>query len=162
MSPGPLHSVSVAAAVVDDRGCVLAVRRRDNGHWEPPGGVLELDEPIHDGLRREVEEETGLLVEPDVLTGVYKNLARGVVALVFRCHLTGGAERTSAETDRVAWLTADQVRDRMREAYAVRLLDALPHRTTSGGPFPRRRTRHVVSREQRPVSAGTRSGKVGT
>ncbi len=54
------HSVSVAAAVVDADGRILVIRRRDNGHWEPPGGVLELDETIEDGLRREVLEETGL------------------------------------------------------------------------------------------------------
>ena len=121
----PRHSVSVAAAVIDDRGRALAIRRRDNGHWEPPGGVLELGETIYDGLRREVAEETGLLVEPDALTGVYKNMTRGIVALVFRCHVVGGTERTSSETDRIAWLTPDQVRERMTEAYAVRLLDAL-------------------------------------
>ncbi len=126
MPPGPLHSVSVAAAALDGHGRVLAIRRRDNGHWEPPGGVLELHEVVHDGLRREVEEETGLRVEPDVLTGIYKNLTRGVVALVFGCHVVGGTERTSDETDRVAWLTPDQVHERMTEAYAVRLLDAFP------------------------------------
>lgn len=121
----PRHSVSVAAAVIDDRGRALAIRRRDNGHWEPPGGVLELGETIHDGLRREVAEETGLLVEPDAVTGVYKNMTHGIVALVFRCHVVGGVERTSAETDRIDWLTPDQIRERMTEAYAVRLLDAL-------------------------------------
>ena len=47
--------------------------------------MLELAEGIHDGLRREVREETGLDVEPITLTGIYKNLARGIVALVFRC-----------------------------------------------------------------------------
>jgi ADP-ribose pyrophosphatase YjhB (NUDIX family) len=51
--------------------------------------VLELAESIHDGLRREVREETGLDVEPIALTGVYKNLTRGIVALVFRCKITG-------------------------------------------------------------------------
>ncbi|GAA5034289.1 NUDIX hydrolase [Actinopolymorpha pittospori] len=126
MSPAPLHSVSVAAAVIDDDGRILAIRRRDNSHWEPPGGVIELGETIHDGLRREVNEETGLVVEPDALTGVYKNMNRGIVALVFRCYLVGGSEHTSSETDRVAWLTPDEVRNRMSEAYAVRLLDALP------------------------------------
>jgi 8-oxo-dGTP diphosphatase len=39
--------------------------------------VLELTESIHDGLRREVREETGLGVEPITLTGVYKNITRG-------------------------------------------------------------------------------------
>ena len=66
------HSVSVAAVVVDHDGRVLVARRRDNGRWEPPGGVLELDESIPEGLRREVYEETGLTVYPDALTGVYK------------------------------------------------------------------------------------------
>ena len=42
-------------------------QRRDNGHWEPPGGVLELDESILDGARREVREETGLHIEPERL-----------------------------------------------------------------------------------------------
>ena len=71
---GPRHSVSVAAAIVDEVGRFLAVRRRDNGRWEPPGGVLELDETIQVGLVREVREETGLEVEPQALTGVYKNM----------------------------------------------------------------------------------------
>ena len=37
----------------------------------------------------EVREETGLDVRVDRLTGVYKNLHRGVVALVFRCSPLG-------------------------------------------------------------------------
>ena len=75
------HSVSVAAAIIDDEGRFLAIRRADNGAWEPPGGVLELDESIEAGLIREVEQETGLQVEPTALTGVYKNMCRGIVAL---------------------------------------------------------------------------------
>lgn len=70
--------------VIDDQDRVLVVKRRDNGEWQIPGRVLELDESIHAGLRREVLEETGLLVEPQRLTGVYNNLRLGVVALVFR------------------------------------------------------------------------------
>jgi 8-oxo-dGTP diphosphatase len=125
MSPSPRHSVSVAAAVVREDGRMLAIRRRDNGHWEPPGGVLELDESIEHGLRREVEEETGLIVQPEALTGVYKNMTHGIVALVFRCRLAGGTSHTTAESDKIAWLTPDQIQQRMTEAYAVRLLDAL-------------------------------------
>lgn len=40
------HSVSVAGAIVDDAGRALLIRRRDNGRWEPPGGVLEAGETI--------------------------------------------------------------------------------------------------------------------
>jgi 8-oxo-dGTP diphosphatase len=123
--PTARHSVSVAAAVVNEQGKVLAIRRSDNGHWEPPGGILELDESIHEGLIREVQEETGLRVEPERLTGVYKNLRRGIVALVFRCHVLTGRPRTGAEAAEIAWLGPDEISDRMDEAYAVRLLDAL-------------------------------------
>lgn len=81
----PLHSVSVAGVVVREDGRLLAIRRADNGTWELPGGVLELDETPETGVRREVLEETGIHVEVDELTGVYKNTTRGIVALVFRC-----------------------------------------------------------------------------
>jgi 8-oxo-dGTP diphosphatase len=125
MPDSPRHSVSVAAVVVDDTGRALLIRRRDNGHWEPPGGVLELGEEISDGLRREVAEETGLQVEPSALTGVYKNMAQGIVALVFRCHQTGGTLATASETAALRWATRAQVEDLADPAYAIRVLDAL-------------------------------------
>src|SRR5688572_12718372 len=103
------HSVSVAAVVVDDQDRVLVVQRRDNGKWEIPGGILELDESIHAGLRREVEEETGLLVEPERLTGVYKNMKLGVVALVFRARVAGGSAGSTEESAAVEWWTSDRV-----------------------------------------------------
>jgi ADP-ribose pyrophosphatase YjhB (NUDIX family) len=115
----------VAAAIVDDHDRILAIRRRDNGHWEPPGGVLELDETIEDGLAREIFEETGLTVTADRLTGVYKNLTRGIVALMFRCSIVSGTAARSDEAAEIAWLSADEIVERMDEAYAVRMLDAL-------------------------------------
>ncbi len=66
MPDTPKHSVSVAGIVVRDDGRVLAVRRRDNGQWEPPGGVLELAETFDHGVRREVFEETGIEVQVSV------------------------------------------------------------------------------------------------
>ncbi|WP_418957572.1 NUDIX hydrolase [Streptomyces tritici] len=121
----PLHSVSVAGAVVREDGRLLAIRRADNGTWELPGGVLELAEAPEAGVVREVFEETGIQVEVDELTGVYKNTTRGIVALVFRCKPSGGSERTSDESTAVDWLTPEEVSERMAEVYAVRLLDAL-------------------------------------
>ncbi|MEU8527875.1 NUDIX domain-containing protein [Streptomyces sp. NPDC048629] len=121
----PLHSVSVAGAVVREDGRLLAIRRADNGRWELPGGVLELTEAPEAGVVREVFEETGIQVEVDELTGVYKNTTRGIVALVFRCKPYGGTERTSEESTAVDWLTPAEIEERMGEVYAIRLLDAL-------------------------------------
>jgi 8-oxo-dGTP pyrophosphatase MutT (NUDIX family) len=111
--------------VTDDAGRVLVIQRRDNGQWQVPGGVLELEESVHAGVRREVEEETGLVVEPGRLTGVYKNLRIGVVALVFRAHAVGGVTHPTDESAQVDWWTPDQVTAGMSEAFAVRVLDAL-------------------------------------
>jgi NUDIX domain len=60
-------------------------------------------------MRREVREETGLDVEPETLTGVYKNMKRGIVALVFRCKVTGGEPGLSDETEAFRWATEADV-----------------------------------------------------
>ncbi len=119
------HSVSVAGVIIDDQGRALLIQRRDNGHWEAPGGVLELDEDITTGLLREVREETGLHVEPVTLTGVYKNMARGIVALVFRCKVVGGEPTTSDESRDLRWVTGEEVSSLADEAFAIRVLDAM-------------------------------------
>lgn len=122
----PRHSVSVAAAIFDESGeNVLLIKRRDNGHWEPPGGVLELDETIEDGLRREIREETGAQIRIGPLTGVYKNMQRGIVALVFRCSLASSFTDSSSEASQIRWHPVDVIPRVMSEAYAARVLDAL-------------------------------------
>jgi len=120
------HSVSVAGIVVNDRGQVLVIRRRDNGHWEPPGGVLEIGESFEAGVRREVVEETGYRVSVDRLTGVYKNMNRAVVALVFRCTPLDEARRTTDdEAASIRWVDSAEAASLMDPAYAIRVTDAL-------------------------------------
>ncbi|GAA3657859.1 NUDIX domain-containing protein [Lentzea roselyniae] len=126
----PKHSVSVAGVVVDSSDRVLAIRRRDNGDWQAPGGVLELTESFEDGLRREVAEETGVSIEVERLTGVYKNLTLGVVALVFRCQPTTSAAERTDEASEIRWMSLDEVREYMSPAFAVRVLDAFATQTS--------------------------------
>ncbi|MFD0688455.1 NUDIX hydrolase [Actinomadura fibrosa] len=124
MTALPRHSVAVAGIVIDDQGRALLIRRPENGRWEPPGGVLELEETFADGVRREVKEETGLDVEPEALTGIYKNMARGIVALAFRCRLLGGTLTTNPEADAFRWASPDEVATLTNEVFAYRILDA--------------------------------------
>lgn len=133
MNDLPRHSVSVTGIVFRDDGRVLAIQRSDDNRWVPPGGVLELAETPAEGVAREVLEETGLKVQAERLTGVYKNMLRGVVTLAFRCRLIDGQERRTDEAKRVAWLTVDQAENDMPEARAIRVLDAL---SENGGSLP--------------------------
>jgi ADP-ribose pyrophosphatase YjhB (NUDIX family) len=121
----PRHSVSVTGIVVREDGRVLAIQRRDDNRWVPPGGVLELAETPADGVAREVLEETGIKVRADRLTGVYKNMNRGVVSLAFRCSVIGGRDHSTSEARKVTWMTIEEARRDMVEARAVRVTDAL-------------------------------------
>ncbi|MDV7189072.1 NUDIX hydrolase [Mycolicibacterium fortuitum] len=124
MAATPKHSVSVAGIVVRDDGRVLVIKRDDNGHWEAPGGVLELDESFEAGVQREVLEETGLTVTVEGLTGVYKNLTHGIVALVYRCRPAGGEPHATEEAREICWMTTEEVQSAMVPAFAARVLDA--------------------------------------
>lgn len=128
----PRHSVSVTGVVLRNSH-VLAIRERRNGRWVPPGGVLELNEDPHDGVAREVLEETGVYVQAVKLTGVYKNMPLGVVSLTFLCRPLSGEPHPTDEAAEAAWITVDQARTHMVEARAIRVLDAL----CSDGPFVR-------------------------
>jgi hypothetical protein len=51
-------------------------------------------------------------------------MTRGIIALVFRCKITGGDLRASDETTAFRWATEADIADLADEAYAVRILDA--------------------------------------
>lgn len=128
----------MTAAILGD-GRLLGVYRPENDRWEAPGGYLERDEAIDEAVRRTVWQETGLLVRPVILTGVYKDMAHGEVAVVFRCTLIGNSVDRHVDGARARWLSAEEVRSLMDDSSAERLLDALrlgPPRIQSHLPEP--------------------------
>ena len=52
-------------------GKVLLQRRKDNGLWGDHGGSVELSEKVEDAVRREMQEETGLLPGKLEFLGIY-------------------------------------------------------------------------------------------
>ena len=67
------------------------------GVWAQPGGFLEVDETVHQAAIRETWEETGLLVEPGDIIGLYTRLEASVVTIAFEARIVGG---TAAPTPR--------------------------------------------------------------
>lgn len=64
--------LGVVMIPIQPDGQVVLVRRRDNGLWSLPGGLVEWGEDIVTAARRELAEETGLeLLRVDRLVGVY-------------------------------------------------------------------------------------------
>lgn len=59
-------------SVVISNGCVLVIRRKDSpgrGCYALPGGFLNTDEKIKDGILRELKEETKIRIPPGKLIG---------------------------------------------------------------------------------------------
>jgi 8-oxo-dGTP pyrophosphatase MutT (NUDIX family) len=65
--------VFASAIIRDDRRRILFQHRGDFDRWGLPGGVLEPGESILQALVREVREETGLMVTPGRLVGLYSS-----------------------------------------------------------------------------------------
>ncbi len=61
-----LTTDAVVFCVIDEKLMVLLVKRGNDpykGMWSFPGGFLEDDEELIDGMKRELEEETGLKIK---------------------------------------------------------------------------------------------------
>lgn len=66
----PIPGTSIIPILPDGR--IVLIRRRDNGQWGLPGGIVDWGEDISTAVRRELAEETGLeLVKIRRLVGVY-------------------------------------------------------------------------------------------
>jgi ADP-ribose pyrophosphatase YjhB (NUDIX family) len=67
--PSPISTGD--AAIIDDAGCILLIRRADNQQWAMPGGVFAVGETPAEGAVREAFEETGVRCEPITLAAVH-------------------------------------------------------------------------------------------
>lgn len=59
------------AAIIDDNGRLLLIRRADNGLWAMPGGSLDVGETPAQGAIREAMEESGVASAAVALVGVW-------------------------------------------------------------------------------------------
>ncbi|WP_028849639.1 NUDIX hydrolase [Thermocrispum municipale] len=106
---------SVTVAVQDRRGRILLVHKTDNDLWALPGGGHEIGESISETAVREVKEETGVIVEPTGIIGLYTDPnhvmayddgeVRQQFSICFSARLVGGEPRQDGtETSEVRWV----------------------------------------------------------
>jgi ADP-ribose pyrophosphatase YjhB (NUDIX family) len=61
----PVPRLGCGALILRDDGRILLVQRRrppEAGYWGLPGGKVDFMEAVEDAVRREVAEETGLII----------------------------------------------------------------------------------------------------
>ena len=111
--------VAVSAAIVRDGRVLIARRARAPAHgvYTLPGGVVEVGETLHEAIKREIAEETGLAIEPVALAGYRERIAhdpnRGVeqhfVILPFAARLISGEVVLNEELTEVRWLRPSEL-----------------------------------------------------
>lgn len=135
---------SVSAVILQERRLLLQ-KRSDGGQWGLPGGSVEVGESVLQALSREVREETGLLIQPSRLIGVYSDPSLQVVRypsghvwqyvnLCFECGIQGGQLATSEETLELRFFSPRRLPATLLPNHQIRVRDALLRRR---GPFIR-------------------------
>jgi 8-oxo-dGTP diphosphatase len=90
----------VTTLPVTDAGEVMLLRRGiepGRGRWAQPGGFMEIDETVYEGAIRETLEETGLLVEPGEIVGLYTRPEAAIVVIAFAARIVGGMPTVTPE-----------------------------------------------------------------
>jgi 8-oxo-dGTP diphosphatase len=110
--------VGVGAIIIENGRIALVKRGHDPfiGEWSIPGGAVELGETVIEAVRREVLEETTLIVEPIALLNVYdrvildndERILYHYVLIDYLCKRISGDLQAGSDCDRAQWLTAEE------------------------------------------------------
>jgi ADP-ribose pyrophosphatase YjhB (NUDIX family) len=123
------------AAIIDEAGRILLIRRADNGLWAMPGGALAVGETPAEGVVREALEETGVRCEPLALVGVHDSRLCGSLTahhlyhFCFLCRPLDGGEALAPpshgfETLGNAWFAEGELPADLAPGHASRIPEA--------------------------------------
>lgn len=108
-------NVGSEAAVFDEDGRLLLMKRADDGTWCLPGGFVDSGESPEETAIRETREETGLDAQTADLVGVYyrppdsRTSPHGHVAVVYLATVAGGSLDPSHEAEALDYRFIEEV-----------------------------------------------------
>lgn len=111
--------IGIGAIILEGDRVVLVKRAHPplEGKWSIPGGVLEVGELVREAAVREAREETGLIVEPGELLGVFDRVLRSpdgrvqyhYVLIDFLCCPVGGELKAAGDAAEARWFGRDEL-----------------------------------------------------
>jgi 8-oxo-dGTP diphosphatase len=111
--------VGVGAIIIECARVLLVKRAHPplQAQWSIPGGVLEVGELVREAAIREAREETGLIVEPEDLLGVYDRILRDpekrvqyhYVLIDFLCRRVAGDLAAASDAADVRWFAREEL-----------------------------------------------------
>ena len=118
----PKHPLPGVGALILRRNSILLVQRAHTplkGYWSLPGGLIEPGEKIEDALKREVLEETALIVRPKKLFEVFERImldSKGrpeyhYILHDYLCTVVGGELQAGDDAAAVAWVPRTKLRN---------------------------------------------------
>ena len=134
-APLPNHPRRIGVvAFIERGGALLLEHRADFGTWGVPGGALDEDETVDEGIAREVFEETGLDVVSTELFGIFSDPSRIIgyddgniyrlLTIAFVARVGPGEPRTSEESLELRYVPFEEVRTLDIGAALVPVIDA--------------------------------------
>ena len=116
----PLRPTPTCCACIVHQGRILLIQRGQDpnkGFWSFPGGRVELGETILEATHREVEEETGIEIEPLEVFQVYDwivrddagNLRFHYVVNYVRARYLSGEPHGGDDAAQARWTTEDEI-----------------------------------------------------
>jgi 8-oxo-dGTP diphosphatase len=140
----PVTPILAADGLIrDGEGRVLMIRRKnppDPGSWALPGGFVDVGEDPRDACAREMDEETGLIVEPVRVAGFYGRPDRDprghTASVVYECRVISGEAKGGDDAAEARWFTPQEL---LSAHLAFDHRDVL-NELLNGVPYPKART----------------------
>ncbi len=116
----PQRPLLGVGAVIFDGSRVLLIQRGQEplkGWWTLPGGLVETGERLDQALRREVLEETGLVVEPLTVAAIFERIMPDedgrteyhYVIIDYLCRPAGGSLASGSDVADARWVEREEL-----------------------------------------------------
>ncbi|UJF34058.1 NUDIX hydrolase [Paenibacillus hexagrammi] len=130
------YSIGVGALVMKE-GKLLLVRRAQNpgkGNWTNPGGYIEQMELIHETIKREVMEETGVEATVKRIVAI-RDLPRSIhnLYIAFEMeYVSGEPKPDDVEVDAAGFYSLEEMASMNVASFTRWLVDVVVHADTEG------------------------------